>query len=166
MKKMNPCFEDVRRMSLSRLERHGISGADVYLIDVIPLIEMIWADGMAQQAEVSILENYLDHHVKNINHIAGYRLLDLDRARAFVAGFLVTRPAPELMRTLRELIPGVRMCSTDEKANDLLEKSLLATCLDIAASCVSGYPYGIGERFDPREKRCYFEIVESLHHRS
>jgi hypothetical protein len=45
--------------AIEELERFGITGAQIYLIDLIPLIEMIWADGKAQDAEVSILADYL-----------------------------------------------------------------------------------------------------------
>jgi hypothetical protein len=41
------------------LESYGITDAQIYLIDLIPLIEMIWADGKAQEAEVSLLADYL-----------------------------------------------------------------------------------------------------------
>jgi len=39
---------------------------------------------------------------------------------------------------------------------------LLAACLDIAASSVTQYPYGLHDRFAPEEKRCFFEILESV----
>ena len=58
--------------AIEELEHFGISGAQIYLIDLIPLIEMIWADGKAQDAEVSILDDYLKKHVKHINSTAGY----------------------------------------------------------------------------------------------
>ncbi|THB81380.1 MAG: hypothetical protein D3926_02415 [Desulfobacteraceae bacterium] len=159
---MDHAIEELRKQSLSKLKKHGITGANVYLIDLIPLIEMIWADGKAQEAEVSILQTYLDHHVKHINHIAGYTVLDVEAATTFIQGFLKKRPDPGLLKTLRDLIPSVRLSSTDTQASDLVKESLLAACLDIAASCVIRYPYGLSERFDPREKRCFFEIVESF----
>lgn len=154
--------KDMRKKALDILKKHKISGANVYLIDMIPLIEMIWADGRAQEAEINILENYLEHHVNHINIIAGYEALTFEESRKFVLGFLSTRPDPELLKTLRELIPSIRLSSSDQEANELLQQSLLAVCLDIAASCVSTYPFGLSERFDPREKRCLFDILESL----
>ena len=83
--------------AIEELGRFGISGAQVYLIDLIPLIEMIWADGKAQDAEVSILANYLKKHVKHINAMAGYEALSLEAAKAFVAKFLEKRPDPKLL---------------------------------------------------------------------
>jgi hypothetical protein len=152
----------MRQKALSILARHGISGEKVYLIDLIPLIEMIWADGKAQEVEVNILESYLDHHVRHINIIAGYDVLTFEASRDFIFGFLSNRPDPALLKTLRNLIPDLRVTSSDPIANELLQQSLLAACLDIAASCVRSYPYGLSERFDPREKRCLFDILESF----
>ena len=61
--------------AIAELEGFGITGAQIYLIDLIPLIEMIWADGKAQDSEVSILADYSKAHVKHINQLAGYEPL-------------------------------------------------------------------------------------------
>ena len=45
----------LREEILEQLRSFGISGKDVYFIDYIPLIEMIWADGQPQQGEKEIL---------------------------------------------------------------------------------------------------------------
>ena len=70
--------------AIAELERFGITGAQIYLIDLIPLIEMIWADGKAQDAEVSILADYLKAHVKHINQQADYKALSMAEAKKFV----------------------------------------------------------------------------------
>jgi len=151
-----------RRAALEILRRHGIEGAQVYLIDVIPLIEMIWADGKAQESEIHIFEQYLERHVALVNEMAGYQLLALGEARAFVLRFLQERPPPELLASLRDLVVAVRLSSSDDERNAALRASLLAACLDIAASSVARYPYDHGERFDDEEKRSFFEIMDSL----
>jgi hypothetical protein len=38
----------MRRDAIAELAKHGIKGAQIYLIDLIPLIEMMWADGRIQ----------------------------------------------------------------------------------------------------------------------
>lgn len=152
----------MREEALKELSRYGITGAQIYLIDLIPLIEMIWADGKAQEGEIAILENYLQAHIKRINEMAGHEALNADVARGFVKHFLRNRPDPSLLKTLRSLITPVRLSSSDTEANTDLRESLLAACLDIASSSVREYPYGLGERFNPAEKRCFFEILESL----
>ncbi|MGD8762524.1 MAG: hypothetical protein PVG87_09480 [Desulfobacteraceae bacterium] len=148
--------------AIEELERFGISGAQVYLIDLIPLIEMIWADGKAQDAEVSILADYLKNHVKHINAMAGYEALSLETAKAFVTKFLEKRPDPQLLATLRSFIAPVRLTTSDPDKREKLKASLLAACLDIASSSVTDYPYGLNDRFNPDEKNCFFEILESF----
>jgi hypothetical protein len=148
--------------AIEELGRFGISGAQVYLIDLIPLIEMIWADGKAQDAEVSILAEYLKKHVKRINSLAGYEALSLDVAKAFVTKFLEKRPDPKLLATLRSFIAPVRLAASDPQIRERLKASLLAACLDIASSSVIDYPYGLHDRFNPDEKNCFFEILESF----
>lgn len=148
--------------AIEELERFGITGAQIYLIDLIPLIEMIWADGKAQGAEISLLADYLKKHVDRINNLAGYPALDLEEAKAFVTKFLKHRPDPQLLAALRALIAPLRLQSSDPVACDQLKESLLAACLDIASSSVTQYPYGLHDRFTPQEKRCFFEILQSL----
>ena len=154
--------EFTRQDAVEELQRHGIEGADIYLMDIIPLIEMIWADGQAQPGEVSILENFLEKHIDRLNKMSGYPVLTMKRARSFVERFLTSRPDPKLMNTLRSLVTPVRLSTSDERLRNRVKDSLLAACLDIAATAVTGYPYGIDERFNSQEKRCFFEILDSL----
>jgi hypothetical protein len=156
--KENLLYDD----AIAELETFGITGAQIYLIDLIPLIEMIWADGKAQDAEVSILADYLKTHVKHINELAGYEALSLAAAKKFVKRFLASRPDPQLLASLRSLIAPVRLAGSNTEVRKELKASMLAACLDIAASSVKEYPFGLNERFNKEEKRCFFEILESL----
>lgn len=151
-----------RKDAVDELARHGIRGADLYLVDVIPLIEMVWADGHTQDGELDILNGFLREHVAHVNKIAGYAMLTFDHARKFVGAFIEERPDPALLRALRDLIPQARLSSSDEEHNARLRKSMLAACLDIAASSVTNYPYPLRERFNMSEKQCLFEILESM----
>ena len=148
--------------AVAELERFGITGAQIYLIDLIPLIEMIWADGKAQDAEVSILADYLKAHVAHINQQADYKALTMSEAKKFVKKFLKNRPNPQLLATLRSFIAPVRLAGSDAQVREKLKASMLAACLDIASSAVTEYPFGLDERFNKEEKRCFFEILESL----
>jgi len=148
--------------AIEELESYGITGAQIYLIDLIPLIEMIWADGKAQGAEISLLADYLKKHVEHINALAGYQALDLEEAKAFLTKFLKNRPDPQLLAMLRSFITPVRLKSSDPDKCDKLKESMLAACLDIASSSVTEYPYGLHDRFAPEEKHCFFEILQTL----
>lgn len=156
--KQNMLYDD----AIAELEGFGITGAQIYLIDLIPLIEMIWADGKAQDSEVSILADYLKAHVKHINQLAGYEALTPAEAKTFVKRFLKKRPDPQLLTTLRSLIAPVRLAGSDMQVREKLKASMLAACLDIASSSVTEYPFGLNDRFNKDEKRCFFEILKSL----
>jgi hypothetical protein len=151
-----------REEAVEELKRYDIEGPNIYLIDLIPLIEMIWADGIVQGGEIAVLYDYVDRHVAHINELAECELLTMEQAHYFINRFLDKRPDPELLSTLRSFIAPIRLSSSDVVSTDLLRQSLLAACIDIGSSSVAQYPYGICDRFNPDEKQCFFEILESL----
>ncbi len=159
---MNKQTAMIREEALKNLKQHGIKGIHIYLIDIIPLIEMIWSDGKAQASEVDILKDYLHKHVDHVNKLADHEVLTFDIAHDFVLYYLKNRPDPELLKTLRLLVAPVRLSSSDTEANNALRESLLVKCLDIASSAVVEYPYDFCGRFNLDEKKCFFEILESL----
>lgn len=155
-----------RQEALDRLQDFGIQGENVYVIDLIPLVEMIWSDGQAQASEISIFKDYLIKHVNNINAIAGYNMLTIEKAERFLQGFLNERPSEKFLHTLRSLIPPLRLSNSDNDANQDLRTSVLQGCLDIATSSVTEYPYQTVERFCSDERKCWFEIFDTLNDRS
>ena len=156
----------LREEIMEQLRSFGISGKDVYFIDYIPLIEMIWADGQPQQGEKEILYEFLEKHVAYLNKMAGYKAFTLEAALQFVSGFLNERPSPEMLKTLRNIATHSGLFQENSKQRDQFEKSLLAICLDIGASCVTEYPHGLHERFNADEKRCFFEILDTFENRT
>jgi hypothetical protein len=159
---MKECTFISRKDALNALKAFGINGNQVYFIDFLPLIEMVWADGHAQESELVIVENHIKTHVDQVNTLAGCKVVSADDARTFINRFITERPDPELMKTLRQFVKPVRLTSADKKENDRLRSSLLDLCMDIASSSVTEYPYNWNERFHPDEKRCFFSILESL----
>ena len=156
---------NLREEIMAKLKSFGITGKDVYFIDYIPLIEMIWADGQPQQGELDIFYDFLEKHVAHLNEMAGYNAFQLEDAAQFVSGFLKERPSPEILKSLRKLAAHSGLFQGDAKKRAQFEKSLLAVCLDIGASCVKEYPYGLHERFNYDEKRCFFEIFDTFENR-
>jgi hypothetical protein len=152
-----------RAEGLKRLAHHGISGADAYLIDVIPIVDMMWADGKLQDVERRLLDQFLVEHVENLNRLAGTAVLSIERARTFVGRFLATRPDSALVRELIELIPPTRFSSTAATLHGIQRQRILDWCLDIAASSVADYPYGDHDRFNSAEKAAYDRILHALY---
>ena len=155
----------LREEILEQLKSYGITGKDVYFIDYIPLIEMIWADGEIQDGEMSIFYDFLEKHVAHLNKMAGYNAFELEDAVQFVAGFFKERPSPEILKSLRKLAAHSGLFQGDAGKRAQFEKSLLAVCLDIGSSSVTKYPYGLQERFNNEEKRCFFEIFDTFENR-
>jgi hypothetical protein len=140
----------------------GIKEPQSYLVDIIPLVEMIWADGEVQESELAILDEYLHKRVQQINEMAGYAAIDFQDAQAFAHQFIKQRPLPEVLRKLRSLVGPIILSSSDSRYTDILLESLIGACIDIAANAVRRYPYGLHDRFDLEEKRCFFEILKTF----
>lgn len=148
--------EDAER----RLRQYGIDGPEVYLVDIVPLIEMMWADGSIQKAELSLFEKYLEKHVASVNERAGREVLTKYEAFKFASRFFESRPDPGLLRELRALVGA---CSGHTAAHrKAVKSSLLAACLEIAQSSSSPHPYPDGTAFDPEERACFFAILDSF----
>ena len=155
----------LREEIMDQLKAFGITGKNVYFIDYIPMIEMIWADGQPQQGEIDIFYDFLERHVNHLNMMAGYNAFKLEEAVQFVSRMLKERPDPEMLKTLRKLAAQAGLFQQDTEKRAQFEKSLLAICLDIGASSVTKYPYGLHERFNSDEKRCFFEILDTFENR-
>ncbi len=150
-----------RKEAVERLKRFGITGEKVYLIDLILLIEMIWADGEAQQGELEILENYLEKHIHNVNKRAGCKVLQVQDAINFVKPYIDKRPNPESIKSLRELVKSTSF-PVESKTSDKLKDELLHVVMDIGAISTTVYPFPSDERFCKEEKEVFFKILESL----
>ena len=119
----------LREEIMAQLKSFGITGKNVYFIDYIPLIEMIWADGQPQQGEMDIFYDFLEKHVAHLNKMAGYSAFELEEAVQFVSGFLKERPSPEMLKTLRKLAVHTGLFQEDSKKRANFEKSLLPSAL-------------------------------------
>lgn len=147
---------------LQELESRGISGKYLYLVELFPLIEVIWADGMNQEAEIDIFYKALVSHLRQINSSLGYSLFTYNEAKIFVEPFLKQRPSKELLALLRRLLV-ISLDSIEEpNRKGEIVNSILSHSLDIASSCVTQYPYKHNERFDEKEKRCFFSIISDI----
>jgi len=145
-----------------QLAGFGIKGHEVYFIDLVLLCEMSWADGMTQKAEREIINNYLCHHVNSINRLAGCIILKCEEAQQFVSRFLDQKPDEATCEKIRELMPVLRLRNKDKVETENIRMDILNACLDIAASSVTKYPFGYGERFTVEEKEYYHKLVEAL----
>jgi hypothetical protein len=148
--------------AVKRLAHFGIKEEQVYLIDLILLVGMAWADGRIQKAEVEILHEYLKTHVGNINKLAGCRVLSEESAIDFIDGLLKKRPSQEMLDEIERIIADIRIGNKIQTEAGGNRMAILNGCLDIAASAVAKYPYDLTDRFTAEEKTYYHKIQEIL----
>ena len=67
-----------RQEAIEDLSMFGIKEPYTYLLDIVPLVEMIWADGEAHESELAVLDEYL-HKRFNIQVGAGTHYFLSDR---------------------------------------------------------------------------------------
>jgi hypothetical protein len=151
-----------RQETIEDLSMFGIKEPYIYLLDIIPLVEMIWADGEAHESELAILDEYMHKRVPQINEMAGYKVMTFEDAQAFAHRFVKQQPRPEFLRMLRLMVGPILLSSSNSRYVDPLLKLMIDACIDIAANAVRKYPYGLHDRFDSEEKECFYEILKTF----
>jgi hypothetical protein len=141
------------------VDEFGLKPEYVYLLPLVPLIEIMWADGKVQPAEISILYECVTRHLADLHTAAGgEEVVGVEEAEAFLDHFLKAEPDPEVLRRLRELTVELLNATAPESQR----RTLLDNCLDIAAVAVSAYPYGRRDRVMAAEKALLHELFNSL----
>ena len=141
------------------LQRHNLPANNLYLLELIPLIEMIWVDGKNQHQEILILQEFTVKHLAMLSRDAGgLEVISVAEANRFVDFFLTHRPDPSLLAELKELAFERLQARGDKQHN----QSIIAHCMDIAAACVLEYPYHASERIRIEEKALLQAIIAAL----
>lgn len=150
-----------REDALRRLENEfGFSGSDFYLLELIPLIEVIWADGVKQEEEMKLLFEFVIKHADRLQKQAdGVLVVSEQDIRQFIHRFTRERPSPDLLRTLRMLAHPVIFGNSDVAINQQKSRDIGNYCMDIAAACVTRSPSGHEERIMSFEKELVTEII-------
>ncbi|WP_317706536.1 hypothetical protein [Methylomarinovum caldicuralii] len=147
---------------MSRLfTAYGLKDGDLYFLDLIPLVEMVWAEGHNQEAELRILEAFARRHMEELNGLLGYQAVTERDLENFMDRFARRRPPQALLAKLRTIAcHRVRRRSSGEMADKA--GRILEYCIDIAAACVTRYPYSLRERIMEGERRLLGELLPLL----
>jgi len=132
----------------------NLKEADFYFLNLIPLIEVMWADGQNQDAELALLYKYTIEHIAHLDRSSGSTTITVDDANDFLDRFAHQKPPAELLQRLRELV--VHALHKD-KADEY--ETVMEYCLDIAAACTTRYPFGLQERITQSEKSLLTELL-------
>lgn len=136
----------------------------IYLVDVIPLVAMMWTDGHNQEPEIKLICDFIDEHRRRLREMAGgIEVIDDKTLRRFISRFVERRPDKGLLEALWELAHPLVLSHPDDDHNRAHAKRILNFCLDIAAACVVQYPYDDRARFLTAEKEALHALMATLH---
>lgn len=145
-------------------EQCQLKDTDFYLLELIPLIEIIWADHKNQQPELNLLYKYTTQHLANLSEAAnGEEVISPEIANDFLDRFAHQKPAAETLKALRQFVTESWHDANDSAKKENSKQSILDYCLDIAACCVSSYPYDHHQRIADAEKAFLKEIMTAFH---
>ena len=146
------------------VREHGLEPLDIYLLPLVPLIEVIWADKRVQQQEVDLLVDFARQWLARLRADAGGdTLITAQRAHAFIHRFIDQPPPPALLERLRQLSLQLLAQNSDQAQAEFWQRTVLEYCIDIAAATVPSYPYALRERVVPKEKELLLEIMGAMH---
>lgn len=131
--------------------------ADFYFLDLIPLLEMIWADDRNQPEEVAILYKYTIEHIAYLDRQAGAPVISIDDANDFLDRFTHARPSRRLLAELSHIA-----AKSAHGGENPRSRTILTYCLDIAAACTTRYPYPMHERIMAEEKRLLEKLFRAF----
>jgi len=149
---------------LSLLENnYAINGNQVYLLDLIPLAEMLWVDGKNQTEEINLIYEFAINHIAELSaHTEGEELLTEAEINEFMQRFIHTRPSKELLTTLRKLANSFIFQQHDQEKNEIRKERIIDFCIDIASAAVTQYPYDRHNRFVAEEKVLLIDLMKTL----
>lgn len=139
-------------------DEFDLKPVDFYFLELIPLIEMIWADGLNQKAELSLLYKFTVEHLAYLDRVSGYPFATIEDVNDFLDRFAHQRPPTQLLEKLRELV----VQPIESGSANRHHSSILEYCLDIAAACATQYPFGLQERIVESEKELLNKLFSAL----
>ena len=145
------------------VHEHGLDPLDFYLLPLMPLIEVCWADGKIQKAEAELLLDFTRRWLSLLRQDAGgENIVSIQQAQRFIDRFMKQRPPQAELERLRELAIHMLEQNSDEARVKQNERTVLEYCIDIAAAAVNSYPYEIRGRVMEEEKALLLELMHSM----
>lgn len=147
------------------LERDcGLDRKYIYLLELIPLIEMMWADGKNQEAEIELVHRYALEHLARLEcAAAGQTVLSVAELNDFFDHPVHNRPDSGLLRKLCALATSSAFGfhNSDLQTRTLGRQDVLDRCLQIAIANIHG-PAASRKQLVAEEKRLLLDLVAAL----
>lgn len=151
--------------------QHDLPASLVYLAPVLPIVQVMWADGRNQMPERAKLHCIIENHCKALSELAGgIEIVSASDIELFDRTFIANRPDPQILTAFTGMASGVvahRESRPDiQNSNSLFNSDqLFHACLEIAATCPAPKEKGLGELFSQRiaqEERSLIEKTFEL----
>lgn len=145
------------------LKQHGLNENHIYLLELIPLIQMMWADGKNQDEEIAILNRFAMQHLARLSHLNDDVMpISVEATNEFLNRFIQNPPSDDLIEDLKT----VCIRRLNEKPDSMTAQSqaddIVNFCIDIAAACAEQYPYEFDERIVKEEKRVLKTLIQDF----
>ncbi|MDP2274369.1 MAG: hypothetical protein Q8N23_04725 [Archangium sp.] len=121
-----------KEKALHDLAGLGFKGRDVYLAELLPVVEMAWADGVIAPNERALLEAYCEQLTERLNRQAGAQFFGLTRALLVLDRLTERRLSPaERLTALKALKTwSGRSSSGEELRSGMLEWAAAVAAVD------------------------------------
>jgi hypothetical protein len=151
-----------RETALERLRRYGIEEQKIYFIDLVPLIEMVWAEGRIGYDQLTFLYDFTKRHVKHINDVTGYAVLNKDDAIAFAKPLLAVHPDMTILKKIRECIVPVRLGEARNDYGDMIMSRIMSACRELLSRAMAEHPAGLHDLYCRNEIEMYLDITRTF----
>ncbi|MBW0148507.1 hypothetical protein [Marinobacter arenosus] len=156
------------------LAQHDLPPSFLYLAPVLPIVQVMWADGRNQIPERAKLHLIIQNHCQALSELAGgMQVVSPDDIERFDQAFIARKPDLGVLQAFigiaTELLQD--QTYTESACSDSLyrRERLFHACLEIAATCPVEMDNSLGEMFAQRildEERRFIEQVFELLPRS
>ncbi|MGB1949736.1 MAG: hypothetical protein ACPHQ9_03105 [Marinobacter sp.] len=156
------------------LSQHNLPQSFLYLAPVLPIVQVMWADGRNQMPERAKLHFIIQNHRETLSELAGgVEIVSASDIELFDQTFIAQRPDPQILDAFidlaSELMASREMASGSEDSESLFRSDrLFHACLEIAATCPARQDSSLGDLFAQRiaqeERRLIeqtFELLET-----
>ena len=152
------------------LTQHGLPPSFIYLAPVLPIVQVMWADGRNQIPERAKLHLIMQAHCQALSDLAGgMEVVSIDHLEQFHELFISNQPDMDMLSALTGVATDLLRQYPDTASGEpglLYDRAqLLHACMEIAATCESESSSSTGELFSQRiveEERRFIEQVFAL----
>ncbi len=153
------------------LEQHDLPRSLIYLAPVLPIVQVMWADGRNQMPERAKIHLIMQNHCNTLRDLSGgMEVISAEDIERFDQAFIASEPDSEILKAFTESASEVLKNRGEEGSADhdsLYQRDrLFHACLEIAATCPAELKNCTGEMFAQRivdeERRLIERVFELL----